>query len=670
MRHLSEREVDLLQSNSFRYHFRVKFEDADGNMVEYTDFEDDRNWIKRIEVSNDIDNASKEINFEIRRNSYKNSLAPLMKESPLNVEDLETIEEAEFKPKFLMGRKFEIDIAITEVNQTPSEEWWRLFERGYIDRVSFDTNPMIISARCPSALLLREYIREEREYGDEEGYPAESIMQEILDDNGLSDINLVVPEPSQFAVYPYLQKKELVMDALREIAHQIGWEVKYRYYNDTEDMELMFYEPDRNPEEVSWIFSPGEYHDVLRMEMDIAEIRNFIRVVYSDRDKVDEDGNPGKRETIEVYDSDSIEDYGEIFMELTEASTSKIETESSALRFAESALHDLKDPKADFEIDTMFFFPTQLHDSYEFTGNGIHFDHTQNFGVVSYRHELDFETHQYRTILYTRGKPNMSETGNPVGLHLEWFKREARPGIGKANKFFPPSQPVNVVANSSFRGVVINYSLNPEDDLDGYKVYCSDEQNFEADSDKVVAQGRSTQWSITTYYDESDEEIKAMSSGETYYLKVRAYDTSKNLGEVSDEVSAEAGSMDEETFRELKAENDSIKMQTFPGGDGQLTIEHGDRKTVIVEGHVEVVADTTGAILWSSSSTGGRLNFYDENGDLTIEVMGTDGSIKKEGEEVATETYVDNKVIGVSTSFENGEGQTVTVDNGLIIDVQ
>ena len=83
MRNLSQREVDLLQSDEYRVHYRVYFEDADGNMIDLTDYEN-RNWIERIEISNNIDNGSKTIKFEIQRNRHKRTFATLMKDSPFN----------------------------------------------------------------------------------------------------------------------------------------------------------------------------------------------------------------------------------------------------------------------------------------------------------------------------------------------------------------------------------------------------------------------------------------------------------------------------------------------------------------------------------------------------------------------------------------------------------
>ncbi|MFW6130946.1 MAG: hypothetical protein ACOC56_07160, partial [Atribacterota bacterium] len=543
MRKLTDREVDLLKSSQYRIYLKVFFEDGAGNWVEMTDFEG-RNWVEIIEIEDNIDNAHRTFNFTLKRNINKNSLSTLMKNSPYNRDS-----DDDFSPLLLIGRKFKIEMALTELNKNPKEDWWRIFERGFLEKTKLDSNPLKVEGRGIGAEVHREYIREEKIYGSEDGSPVEDEMQNILNDNNLSHVELSVPESPGWNIYKYKQQKETVFDGLQELAHQIGWELKHRYDNTAEDIKLMFYEPERTPEEVSWIFGPDDYSDITLLELDIADIRNVIKLTYIDSEKLDSDGNYGKKEEITVDDEKSIEDYGEIFMEISESASSNIDTEEEAQRLVNNALHDLKDPKANQEIETLFFFPVQLNDMYAFQANGVHYDEEQRYGVVGFRHEINIRGKK-RTYLQTKGRPNMSETGNPPGLHLEWFKREARPGIAKNNPVFPPAQPQNVIARSSLKGITISYDLNSESDLDGYKIYCSDQEDFEVNQEKVVAQGRSTQFNITRYYDESDEEIKNMKSGNTYYLKVRAYDENENLSEVSLEVSAEAGQVGDEDLLE------------------------------------------------------------------------------------------------------------------------
>jgi len=624
MRDLTEREVDLLQSDAYRVHFKVYFEDMDGNMVEFTDFEG-RNWIRSLEISDDIDSPSKTYNFELKRNLFKRSLVTLMKDSPYNLNDSD-----EYAPKILVGRDFEIELAITELNEEPYSDHWRIFEKGVITQTNFDSDPIDINAVCISEKL-KKYIRAERVYGSETGEPVENEMQKIIDDHESNvNITLQTPESPGWNIYRYKQRKEYLYDALRELAHQIGWEVKTRYSITTEDMEIMFYEPERNPDEVSWIFGPGDYSGVTRLKMDKSSIRNVIRITYSDLDEETEDGEPGKRMQITKEDQTSIDLYGEIFMEISEAGSSNINTAPEANTMAENALHDLKDAKADHSIETLFFFPAQLHDTYRFRPNGVHYDREQEFGVVGYRHQINFEEGKKRTLLDTRGKPNMSETGNPIGLFKEWFKKESRPGIARGNPFFPPSQPQNVIARTAIRGITISYDLNPEEDVTGYNIYCSNTDGFAASKENRVAEGMSTQFTLNSYYDSTDGEIKDMESGETYYILVKAYDDRNNLSEVSIQVSAEASQADEGDL-----------------SDGSIT-ENKLANNAVTE---DKIAD--------SSITVNKIN----NGAITKNKI-SDNAV--DYEKTNGYTHPEN---GTHEIEIDGEVKEVEIKNGLIVDI-
>jgi len=535
MRNITERESDLLLGSQFKQRFRVYIENAEGEMVEFTE-RDGEKWVEYIEINSDIDSPVKDFNIEITRNKDRTSLSTLMKDSIYNNED-GGIVDSEFKPAINLVRKFKIETAIAEIGESIDESYWKTFEEGYIDVINLENNPIILRCRGKGAYLEDKHIEEERAYGSESGVPVETVMNNILQDNDRGDVDLKVPESPGWAITEYRQRKESVLSALNELAQQIGWEVRYKYYNPTDSIELVFYEPDRDPESIDWIFTPGDYIDVNDLTLDISEIRNKVRVVYSDFEKEDEDGNPGKRVSIEDEDLDSINEYGVRFMEISEASNSQINTEPEAQRLLDSALHDLKDPKATQEIETVLFFPVQLHDFYEFEPNGVHYDREQNFGVVGYRHQINLKDHESRTYINTTGRPNMSETGRPIGQHIQWHRREARPGLARENRFFPPRPPINLTTSSSIDGIQLRFSAELGDNVSGYNVYCSDIRDFEPSSDSKIASGQSNSWNINSYYDSNSEKIQIMQPEETYFIKVKSYDERRNLSDSSEAVS-------------------------------------------------------------------------------------------------------------------------------------
>jgi hypothetical protein len=626
MRSLTTREADLLQSSEYRAHFRVYFEDADGNMEEITNYEG-RNWVESIEISTDIDAEGKSFTFNIKRNRNKRSFSPLMKGSPFNV-----VNEL-YKPKIFMGRKFLIEIALTGLNGTPEPEWWKVFERGYLNRVQFHSDPMVIQGSCDSSDLLRAYIKTERQYGSETGQPVENAMQQILDDNGKSEYDLVVPTSPNWNIYPYIQRKEKVYAALRELAHQIGWEVKPRFNNGTGDIELMLYEPERDPNDFVWSFTPGDYTDVRRLEMGIENIRNYVRVVYSDINVDDEDGNPGKRQAIERFDQDSIDAFGEIYMEISESSVGNINTATEAITLAENSLHDLKEPKADQQIETGFFYPIQLNDFVEFQPNGVHFDRIQKFGVVGYRHNIKIEEGKLRTVLTTKGRPNMSETGFPVGMTASWLEREALPAIAKINKETTPIQPQDIITHSSIKGITVAWAAQENREVEGYNVYCSNTSAFTANNDRRVARGSSNQFNIATYYNETTKQIENMVAGEIYYIKLRGYNEDGQLGNVSIEVSERAGQTDEASI-----------------ADGSIT------EPKLANGAATEDKIGTGSVTEDKIGTG----------SVTETKLGN-GSVSQN--KVQDNAINSSKTFGATGTFTTSDGKTITVTNGLITDI-
>ncbi|MFW6242964.1 MAG: hypothetical protein ACOC2W_02300, partial [bacterium] len=201
MRNLTDRERNLLQSSQYRIHFKVFFENGLGDFIDYTNFEG-INWVKSMSINDDIDSPSKTYSFKIKRSVEKRSLVTLMKDSPFN-NDI----DYNFAPALQLDRRFKIEIAITGTNAEPDSSHWRIFEKGFIDRVDFSSDPISVDCRCISAEIQKEIIREEREYGSEQGEPVENEMQKILNDNRLSHINLITPTSPGWNIYRYLQKK-------------------------------------------------------------------------------------------------------------------------------------------------------------------------------------------------------------------------------------------------------------------------------------------------------------------------------------------------------------------------------------------------------------------------------------------------------------------------------
>lgn len=236
------------------------------------------------------------------------------------------------------------------------------------------------------------------------GFAVEQIMQNILDDNlGAGVVTLYVPTSPSWSIKQYIQSRTGTLDALRTLAAQIGWDCRYKWRSGTSAFELTLYQPDRTKATVDRTFNADEYKEVKRLSLSIADIRNAIRVVYSDSSDKDPTGQP-KRKVIEVTDSTSITNYGRRFMEISESSSSQIDTSTEATSMANAAKSDLALPSVDHSIDFVHGFPwAELGDRYTLTANGLHYTTDQTLCVVGHRHEC--RDGFIRSSLDLRGKP-------------------------------------------------------------------------------------------------------------------------------------------------------------------------------------------------------------------------------------------------------------------------
>ena len=241
------------------------------------------------------------------------------------------------------------------------------------------------------------------------GQAVEGIMQNLLDDNkAASDpsVTLYTPTSPSWAITEYIQQREFTLDALRALAQQIGWDVRYKWRSGTSQFELTFYQPTRTSPSVDFTFGPSDYETPTQLKVDIATIRNSIRVWYGDASDLWPDGTP-KRKVVEVSDSSSITKYGELWMEIQEDQTSQINSSTEANTLANAALSDLKEPTAELDVPLCRGFPwVELNDYYTFSANDLQFDADQSLAVVQFQHTSQGGK-GLKTTLQTRGLPTI-----------------------------------------------------------------------------------------------------------------------------------------------------------------------------------------------------------------------------------------------------------------------
>jgi len=253
------------------------------------------------------------------------------------------------------------------------------------------------------------YIEERRVYGSEDGTPAESVIQAILDDNN-TGVTLYCPVSPGFIVLPYELDYQSVWDAMQQVVNQFGWFLGYRLIDG--GFKLVLMEPPREKNTVDMLLDYRDDFYIQDLEINDADVRNVVMVTYRDSET-------GQRETITVKDQNSIDLFGRRAMQIEEADTSMIDTIVEAERFAQAALSDLQDLPSVSKIDMPILPQMDV-----FLGLGIYnklVSSTTNFYAVhSVRHTLDFISGRFRTEVVAGGKV--------IGGHAIWLRKETRPG--------------------------------------------------------------------------------------------------------------------------------------------------------------------------------------------------------------------------------------------------
>jgi hypothetical protein len=403
MRVLTAGQTTLLQGGTYDVYAKVEVTDSAGAWQDRTS---DAIAVEWEQTTDELVNAC---TVEFRRNDgTAATFAPLMSATP----PVDTM------------RGLRVSVATVAVGATPVAGDYEAVFDGAIDRVRWPQRyPGRVVAECrdTAGALMDHWIQEVRTYGSDAGVALETVMQQVLDDNGFSGITLYAPTATSAVVTPaYEQGKEPVMQALRTLAESIGWTVRYRYIDSLSAWRLTLYEPDRDKAITDFTFGTSQYYDVTAMEIGVEDIRNKIKV-----ESPNTDGSRSSSGT-PVSDSASITKYSppgltvERYMEIIEASDSPIVGETKRAALANAALSDLAEPDAVVELHGPLWWPGELGvDLYSITANSVHFSSNQTLAPTHLRH---------RIAAGERAETRIGLRGKPTGGQLMWRQREKRQG--------------------------------------------------------------------------------------------------------------------------------------------------------------------------------------------------------------------------------------------------
>lgn len=247
MRTLTSSQQTRLLADNRSTHLRIKVDPGTG-FVDLTDLQD-RDWVVSAGFGSSANSPITEAAISIRREDRNLDMSPLIS-SKLNANG--TLLD--------VGNPITIETAVLGDLTTPADSDFVLMFRGEIDEVDWGSDPIQLRCRDQGGLLVDTFIELQRVYGAPGGTPIEEVMQDILDDNintpalgsvTLFSVNGTAGTPFNpadspgFSVIEYIQSKETVFESLRRLAAIIGYDIKYRFQQDTLDFELILFTPDR-----------------------------------------------------------------------------------------------------------------------------------------------------------------------------------------------------------------------------------------------------------------------------------------------------------------------------------------------------------------------------------------------------------------------------------------
>ena len=361
---------------------------ADGSWVDLTAY------LVTATLERTVDDDSWRLNAElVRDDGALASLAPLREDSTLN--DL----SGSYSPLLDPARKWKVETSVVTHGSAASykELCW-----GYYDVIDLPSNPTVqLTGRDPGALLLDYYVHEAKTYGDATNPVAiQTVLQQILNDNGFSSVTLYDESSVVFLVEEYTPADVSLMAALNTLAQLAGCTVRYEYGGSPEVLRLSLIAPNRaaTAGDEAYTLAPSEYYAVPKATLDLTPVRNWIRTSYWDDAAAD-------TLTITTENTTSQTRYAGIKRKLLIdlAKNTYFNTSARVSTFNDAVLSDLEYARFEHQYETPGFWIAELGDYAKLTANGVHYSTDQYGAVNSIRHVLQGGT--MRTTLAIGGQP-------------------------------------------------------------------------------------------------------------------------------------------------------------------------------------------------------------------------------------------------------------------------
>lgn len=395
------------------HYYRVLVEDPDANMGDVGDIFGLDYLAGMSGPETDVDQLSQGLTLKLRR-AFGAPSQNLVLSPPHEASLINRNAANDYAPRIDHSRAVDVYTAILAAPGTPGPSDWHKVFAGSVQRLSLASAAMEFQCQDRFAQLLKLEISETRTYAADAPTAAETVLQQILDDNlePYASVTLFVPvSPGVMLTQFDVETGQSLGDALADIADKFGWNVRYRWNDAEQDYVLTLFFIDPAATVPVFTFGPGTYFRITRYDIDSSEIVNRIGGSYH----AEVTGNLIEAEAVE--DTDSIDalggdPLGVRYRRLEEPLGSPIDSASEWADLANMALAALKDPPTDVEIEVLWNPFLEEGDLIEIEPDGQITDQTIVVAVKGFRGEVGHQ--RERMVIFGRAQP--------IGAYYRWRK--------------------------------------------------------------------------------------------------------------------------------------------------------------------------------------------------------------------------------------------------------
>lgn len=535
MRTITTAQQRAWESSDFDIYPKVEISDGGIQLIDWTDlFGED--WVFDIEIREDIDQPGRTATVGMAWRRYNDNASPYTSSTRIS--------------GYLdVNREIIISFAIMPEGVEPSSSDYIEIFRGTIGKYDFGSEPGTIEARDQLVAELQDrFVEAEQTYGGG-AKDAEDVITDIIADHTTSGLITVdVPTPSSFAINEYKQSITSVLQAVQDVSALVAWDLRSSYNESASRWGLLFYAPARASSTAVFTFDTLHQLDMQSLEIDMADIRNIVKVTYVPITSQQEDGD-FVTQSVTSTDSASVSKYGRRWMEIVEGSTSRIDTLAEAQDLADAIVADLSTPIMKYSPAVAFFPWVEVNDIVDFEANGRQFAATQTLAVQGYTH----------TIGPDGARTQLMVTGRPKSGQRFWTDRQAQPGkVRSVGALAPPIPATPTISTDALvNRVVIPWPDSGDWDL--VELHRSTSSGFTPDASTLIAYVRGGQY-----------EDSLVTPGTTYYYKTKTKSLNGQLSAPSTQASAAAayiqrGDLDPEITAAARVELSATQSETTAG---------------------------------------------------------------------------------------------------------